>query len=119
MKTSIRTCVGLRASIRRALIVNSPAPAHGAWLLAAALVGASGAAGGQQVPKPVQVAAAGEGEPQEIVVVGIRPAIESAIATEQESAEIVEAISAANITMAPRIRPLISCRNPRNQPSTF
>jgi TonB-dependent receptor len=101
VKTSIQTYVGLRARIRHTFTVNSSAPAHGAWLLAAAIAGASGAASAQQAPKPPQVAAATEEQPQEIVVVGIRAAIESAIATKQQSDEIVEAISAEDIGKLP------------------
>jgi iron complex outermembrane recepter protein len=55
----------------------------------------------QQAPKPPQLAAATEEQPQEIVVVGIRAAIESAIATKRQSDEIVEAISAEDIGKLP------------------
>jgi hypothetical protein len=101
VKTSIQTYVGLRARIRHTFTVNSSAPARGAWLLIAALAGASGAAGAQQAPKPPQLAAATEEQPQEIVVVGIRAAIEREIATKRQSDEIVEAISAEDIGKLP------------------
>ena len=79
MKTSIQTYVGLRARIRHTFTVNSSA---------------------QEAPKPPQLAAATEEQPQEIVV-GIRAAIESAIATKRQSDELVEAISAENIGKLP------------------
>jgi TonB-dependent receptor len=87
--------------MRRAFNRNSTEPTRGAWLLAAALAGASGMAGAQQAPTPPTAGAETEPPTQELVVVGIRAAIESAIATKMQSAEIVEAISAEDIGKLP------------------
>lgn len=84
--------------MRRALHMISCTYARGAWL-GAALAAASGTAGAQQASPPS--VAATDTEPQEIVVVGIRAAIESAIATKRQSDEIVEAISAEDLGKLP------------------
>ncbi len=101
MKTIIQTPVGLSHSIRRALSMNSTTAAHATWLLAAAVAGASGAANAQQAPASNSAASGADQQGQEIVVVGVRAAIESAIATKRESDEIVEAISAEDIGKLP------------------
>lgn len=101
MNTTIQTPVGLSHSIRRALNMNSTTAAHATWLLAAAVAGASGAASAQQAPASTTAASGADQQGQEIVVVGVRAAIESAIATKRDSDEIVEAISAEDIGKLP------------------
>ncbi len=101
MKKSTQIPIGLSAGIRHALNMNSTPAGYAAWLLAAAVVGASGAADAQQAPAPAPSASTSDADPQEIVVVGIRAAIESAIAIKQQSNEIVEVISAEDIGKLP------------------
>jgi TonB-dependent receptor len=98
VKTPIQMA-GLSYSIRRALRINSAAPIRATWLLAAAAA-AGGTAGAQTAPSSPAVSVADQ-QSEEIVVVGIRAAIESAIATKQQSDEIVEAISAEDIGKLP------------------
>jgi iron complex outermembrane receptor protein len=71
------------------------------WLLAMAAAAAAGSAAAQQAPASTATGAASDQELSEVVVVGIRASIESAIKVKQESDEIVEAISAEDIGKLP------------------
>jgi iron complex outermembrane receptor protein len=101
VKKSTQIPIGLSASIRRALHMNSTMAARATWLLVAAMTGASGAADAQQATGSASTASAADQNLSEVVVVGIRASIESAIKTKKESDEIVEVISAEDIGKLP------------------